>query len=46
MALEINEERTSVPNPTQSDGNLDDDGDINDLDLLFAQYGLALSVVS
>ena len=37
-----------MSNPTQADGDLDDDNDIDvdDLDLMFAQYGLELSVVS
>lgn len=37
-----------LSNPTQADGDVDGDGDIDidDLDMMFAQYGLALSVVS
>jgi len=37
-----------IQNPTQAQGDLDADGDIDvdDLDLVFAQYGLELSVVS
>jgi hypothetical protein len=36
-----------VQNPTPADGDLNGDGDIDvaDFDLLFAQYGLALTVV-
>ena len=37
-----------VQNPTQAQGDLDEDGDIDlaDLDMVFAQWGLALTVVS
>jgi len=37
-----------MSNPTQADGDLNQDGaiDIADLDLFFAQYGLELAVVS
>jgi len=39
---------TNLPNPTQTDGDLDADGDIDihDLDTMFAQFGLELDVVS
>lgn len=38
----------NLSNPTQADGDLNEDGtiDIDDLDLMFAQYGLELSVES
>jgi len=38
----------NVQNPTQAQGDLDGDhdGDVSDLDLMFAQYGLELDVVS
>jgi hypothetical protein len=38
----------NVQNPTQAQGDLDGDGniDVHDLDVMFAQFGLALDVVS
>jgi hypothetical protein len=41
-------DNVGMSNPTHDDGDLNGDGDIDidDLDLLFAQYGLELAVVS
>jgi hypothetical protein len=33
-----------MSNATWADGDLDDDVDVEDVDLMFAQYGLKLSV--
>jgi len=39
---------SGVENPTQAQGDLDGDGniDVHDLDVMFAQFGLELAVVS
>jgi hypothetical protein len=48
LDAEIVEDNLGMANPTRTDGDLDGDGDIDadDVDLVFAQWGLELSVVS
>jgi hypothetical protein len=48
LDLEMLADNVGMSNPTHDDGDLNGDGDIDidDLDLLFAQYGLELAVVS
>jgi hypothetical protein len=46
--MEILGDNIGMANPTMADGDFNGDGyiDINDVDFMFAQYGLELAVVS